>query len=97
MLLAKSLLDAGHTDESRALYQALVDELPETAEAHYGLGRIDAARGRLASAVEHLQKACALLPGFGAAHFALARAYRDLGQKEKAEEHIALYQKDKLG
>jgi tetratricopeptide (TPR) repeat protein len=97
LLLAKSLLDAGHTDESRALYQALVDELPLTAEAHYGLGRIDAARGQLASAVEHLQKACALLPGFGAAHFALARAYRDLGQKEKAQEHLALYQKDKLG
>ena len=97
LMLAKSLLDAGHSDESRVLYQALVDELPETVEAHYGLGRIDAAGGKLASAVEHLQKACALSPGFGAAHFALARAYRDLGQKEKAQEQIALYQKDKLG
>jgi Tfp pilus assembly protein PilF len=97
LMLAKSLLDAGHADESRVLYQALVDELPETAEAHYGLGRIDAARGKLASAVEHLQKACALSPGFGAAHFALARAYRDLGETEKAQEQIALYQKDKLG
>jgi Tfp pilus assembly protein PilF len=96
-MLAKSLLDAGHSDESRVLYQALVSELPETAEAHYGLGRIDASRGQLASAVEHLGKACALFPGFGAAHFALARAYRDLGEKEKAQEHLALYQKDKLG
>ena len=97
LMLAKSLLDAGHADESRALYQALVNEHPETAEAYHGLGRIDAARGELASAVEHLRKACGLFPGFGAAHFALAFAYRDLGEKEKAQEQLALYQKDKLG
>jgi Tfp pilus assembly protein PilF len=96
-MLAKSLLDGGHAEEGRALYQALVNELPETAEAHYGLGRIATTRGELVSAVEHLQKACALFPGFGAAHFALARAYRDLGEKEKAQEQLALYQKDKLG
>ena len=96
LMLAKSLLDGGHADESRALYQSLVNELPETAEAHYGLGRIAAARGELASAVEH-SRACALFPGFGAAHFALARAYRDRGETEKAREQLALYQKDKLG
>ena len=97
LMLAKSLLDAGHSDESRALYQALVNEHPETAEPHYGLGRIDAARGELTSAAGHLEKACALFPGFGAAHFALARAYRDLGERGKAQEQLALYQKDKLG
>ena len=97
LLLAKSLLDAGQTDESRALYEALVREHPEAAEGHYGLGRIDAGRGENTSAVEHLRKACDLFPGFGAAHFALARAYRDLGEKETAQEELALYQKDKLG
>ncbi len=97
LLLAKSLLDAGKGDESRMLYEALAREHPEAAEAHYGLGRIDAGRGEHASAVEHLRKACALFPGFGAAHFALARAYRDLGEKEKAQAELALYQKDKLG
>lgn len=97
LMLAKSLLDAGHSDESRGLYQALVNEHPEAAEAHYGLGLIDAAGGELASAVEHFQKACGLVPGFGSAHFALARAYRDLGEKDKAREQLTLYQKDKLG
>jgi len=96
LLLAKSLLDAGKTDESRALYQALADEHPEAAEAHYGLGRIDA-EGERASAAEHLRKACDLAPGFGAAHFALARVYRDMGEKDKAQEELALYQKDRLG
>jgi tetratricopeptide (TPR) repeat protein len=97
LMLAKSLLDAGQADESRALYQALVNEHPEAAEAHYGLGRIAAARGDPAAAAAHLEKACALFPGFGAAHFALARAYRDLGENEKAQAQLALYQKDKLG
>jgi tetratricopeptide (TPR) repeat protein len=97
LLLAKSLLDGGKPDESRKLYEALVREHPEAAEAHYGLGRIEAARGENASAVEHLRKACELFPGFGAAHFALARAYRDLGEKEKAQEELVRYQKDKDG
>jgi tetratricopeptide (TPR) repeat protein len=97
LMLAKSLLDGNHVDESRVLYGSLVEEHPEAAEAHYGLGRIEASRGELASAVARLEKACALFPGFGAAHFALARAYRDLGEKEKAQEQLALYQKDKLG
>jgi tetratricopeptide (TPR) repeat protein len=97
LLLAKSLLDAGQAERSQQLYEALVREHPEAAEAHYGLGRIAAGRGDQASAVEHLRKACDLFPGFGAAHFALARAYRDLGEKEKAEEQLALYQKDTMG
>jgi tetratricopeptide (TPR) repeat protein len=97
LLLARSLLDAGKTDEARKLYEALVREHPEAAEAHYGLGRIEAGRGEHAAAAEHLRKACDLFPGFGAAHFALARAYRDLGEKEKAQAELALYQKDKLG
>jgi tetratricopeptide (TPR) repeat protein len=97
LLLAKSLLDAGRADESRALYEALVAEHPEAAEAHYGLGRIEASRGEHASAAAHLLKACELFPGFGAAHFALARAYRDLGEPEKAQDELALYQKDKEG
>jgi tetratricopeptide (TPR) repeat protein len=97
LLLAKSLLDAGRLDASRQLYEELVKEHPDAAEAHYGLGRIAAGRGEKAAAVEHLRKACELFPGFGAAHFALARAYRDLGEKEKAEEQLALYQKDTMG
>jgi tetratricopeptide (TPR) repeat protein len=97
LLLAKSLLDTGKTDESRALYERILSDEPRAAEAHYGLGRIEAAAGRPAAAVPHLAKACALSPSFGAAHFALARAYRDLGEKEKAQGELALYEKDRLG
>jgi protein O-GlcNAc transferase len=97
LLLARSLLDDGQTDASLALYQALASEDPEAAEVHYGLGRIAAARGDKASAAEQLGKACELFPGFGAAHFALARVYRDLGKKDAAQAELALYQADKLG
>jgi tetratricopeptide (TPR) repeat protein len=97
LLLAKSLLDAGQTDESRRTYAAIVQDHPDAAEAHYGLGRVDVAAGRAAAAVEPLRRACELSPAFGAAHFALARAYRDLGEKEKAQEQLDVYRKDKLG
>jgi tetratricopeptide (TPR) repeat protein len=50
----------------------------------------------LAAAVEHFRRACELSPHYGAAHYALASAYRDLGQTAQASEHFALHQKDSL-
>jgi tetratricopeptide (TPR) repeat protein len=97
LMLAKALLEAGRGEESRALYAKIADEHPDAAEGHYGLGRIAAARGETSAAIEHLRKACALFAGFGAAHYALARAYREAGDEAKAREELALYQKDKLG
>jgi tetratricopeptide (TPR) repeat protein len=97
LMLAKSLLEAGRADESRALYLRIVEERPDTAEAQYGLGRIAAERGEASAAVEPLLRACQLFPSFGAAHYALARAYRETGDETKAREHLALYQRDMLG
>jgi tetratricopeptide (TPR) repeat protein len=97
LMLAKSFLEAGRADESRALYRKIVEERPDTAEAHYGLGRIAAERGEASAAIEPLLRACELFPGFGAAHYALARAYRAKGDEAKARDELALYQKDKLG
>jgi protein O-mannosyl-transferase len=97
LMLAKSLLEAGRADESRALYRRIVEERPDTAEAQYGLGRIAAERGETSAAVETLLRACRLFPSFGAAHYALARAYRSTGDETKAREQLALYEKDKLG
>jgi tetratricopeptide (TPR) repeat protein len=97
LMLAKALLEAGRAEESRALYQKIVDEHPDTAEAHYGLGRIAAGRGDTKAAIEHLRKSCALFSGFGAAHYALARAYRETGDEAKAREELTLYQQSQLG
>jgi len=97
VLLAKALVEDGQTVEGRQLYEAILRAHPETAEAHYGLGRLDAAAGQADAAIEHLKKACALWPSFGAAHFALARAYRDRGLGDEAQAELQLYEKDKLG
>jgi tetratricopeptide (TPR) repeat protein len=82
--LAEALLDAGELDESRRLLTALTD--PACAPAvQYGLGRIAAIEKRHADAVEYLQRAVALFPEFGAAHYALALSYRALGRGEEAQ------------
>jgi len=95
--LAESLLASAHADESQQIYESVLQEHPQCSVAHYGMGRVRSARGDLSSAVQHYRKACEITPNFGASHYALALAYRDLGDKAKAQEHLSLYDKDKLG
>jgi len=97
VLLAKALAEAGQTAEGRQLYETILRAHPDAAEAHYGLGKLDGVAGRGDAAIEHLRRACELWPSFGAAHFALARAYRDRGEADKAQAELELYEKDKLG
>ena len=86
--LAEALLDAGSLDESRALFAELTD--PACAPAvQFGLGTIAAREGRQAEAIERLERAVTLFPEFGAAHYALARAYRAAGRREDAEAALA--------
>ena len=89
--LAESLLDAGEVEESHAVYAEIVEELPGTAEAYYGLGRIAVLRGDPAAARESFRKACELFPTYGPAHYALAQVDRKLGKITDAEQELALY------
>src|SRR5262245_8446420 len=73
--LAEALFDAGDLDRSRRLFDALRGERPAAPQAEYGLGRIDAAGNRQAAAILHFERAIALFPEWGAAHYALAQAY----------------------
>jgi tetratricopeptide (TPR) repeat protein len=95
--LAESLLASAELEHSQRLYEDILKEHSDSALAHYGMGKVRAARRDLVSAVEHYKKACELVPNFGACHYALGLAYRDLGDTARAQEHITLYQKDKLG
>ena len=82
--LAESMLDAGDLEGSQRLFAALTD--PDCAPAvAFGLGRIAAAQARHAAAAEQLERAIALFPEFGAAHYALALSYRALGRREEAQ------------
>jgi tetratricopeptide (TPR) repeat protein len=89
--LAESLLDAGEVEESHAVYSEIVEDLPGTAEAYYGLGRIAVLRGDPAAARESFRKACELFPTYGPAHYALAQVDRKLGRIKDAEQELAFY------
>jgi tetratricopeptide (TPR) repeat protein len=91
--LAEVLQAAGDLQGSAALYEALVGEDAGLPHAHYGLGRVEAARGAMAAAIDRYRTATRLFEAYGAAHYALALAYRDLGRDEDAKRNLALSQK----
>ena len=90
--LADSIFAAGQVEAAGKIYQEVTTEDSNSAEAFYGLGRVQAAQGNTSAAAISLEKACDLVPQYGAAQFALAGAYRKLGEPQKAAEHFKLYQ-----
>lgn len=90
--LADGLFSARQAEAAGRLYQEISQENPSSAEAWYGLGRVQAEQGDSKAAAQSLAKACDLVPRYGAAQFALATAYRKLGEADKASEHFKLYQ-----
>lgn len=93
--LAESLLAAGELVASRALYETLLAKHHDLSQLHYGLGRLSAAQRDWAAAIQQFQKAIALFPNYGAAHYALAQAWRAAGEQAKANEQLALAQQFK--
>jgi tetratricopeptide (TPR) repeat protein len=81
--LAEALLEAGDLEQSESLFTRITDPLAEPA-VRLGLGRIAAARGDHAGAIQHLERAIALFPEFAAAHYQLALSYRALGRRDEA-------------
>jgi tetratricopeptide (TPR) repeat protein len=93
--LAESLFAIGRWEESRAIYQAVSTAHPESAEAHYGLGRVSAARGDVAAATTSYLKSVELFPEYGAAHYALALVYRKLGDEARYQPQFRLYEQNR--
>ncbi len=91
--LAQSLTALPSWGEAEAIYRSILDRHSECPQAWYGLGRVQAARGDHAGAVQSHSKACDLFPAYGAAHFALAAEVRRLGKPAEAEQHLAAYSK----
>jgi tetratricopeptide (TPR) repeat protein len=56
----------------------------------YGLGRVSLAKQDYAEAVKHLEGALAIRPEATRLHYPLGLAYRALGDRNKAEEHLRL-------
>jgi len=89
--LAENLLAAGNWEEAGRIYETIVKEHRDAAEAYYGIGRIRAANGDLTAAVESYRRACEVFPAYGAAHYGLALAYRKLGDSPRSEDHLKLH------
>jgi tetratricopeptide (TPR) repeat protein len=87
--LADALFEAGDLGGSTRVYETLTREPAAEPMGYFGLGRVAAASGRHQQAVEHLQRALALFPEWGAAHYALALAYRALDRRDEAQRALA--------
>jgi tetratricopeptide (TPR) repeat protein len=94
LLLARALLETGDCEESRRAFQVLLEKHDRLAEAHYGIGRCEAAVGRTPAAVESYRRALALDAGFQQARYALAMALRDLGATSEAQQQLSLYREE---
>jgi tetratricopeptide (TPR) repeat protein len=62
---------------------------PGYPSARAGLGQVALAGGRWQEAADHLAAALAAVPGADLLHYPLAMAYRGLGDRERAESHLA--------
>lgn len=93
--LASTLIAIGQWHETRSVAELTTREHPESAEAHYDLGRALAGLGDITGATVAYQKASELFPQYGAAHYALAMASRKLGREEEARRQFALYEQHK--
>ena len=89
--LAEVLLDAGDLQQSEQLFAPLTKIAATEPAAETGLGRISASRGQYDDAIRHFERAVALFPELGAAHYALARAYRAAGRTADAERAAAAH------
>jgi tetratricopeptide (TPR) repeat protein len=93
--LVATLLVIGQWIESRTVAELTARDYPQSAEAHYDLGRALAGNGDTAAAIASYLQACDLFPQYGAAHYALAMAYRKLGRDDESRQHFALYEQNK--
>ena len=91
--LAEILVATGDLKGAAALYEQVLTDRPQSPQAQYGLGRVEGARGRLQAAAERYLEATRRFGAYGAAEYALALAYRDLGREDDARQQLALYQK----
>jgi tetratricopeptide (TPR) repeat protein len=93
--LAECLRASAQWGESEILYRAILKERPDSAEAYYGLGKVQTARHDVHAAIDSYHAACKLFPEFGAAYYVLALAYQTLGEEKKAQDEFHRYEKNK--
>ncbi len=86
--LGDTYLDQGRADEAEEVFTRLLSHHPNSAVALYGIGRAALGRHETARAIESLERALAIDPRATSLHYSLGLAYRQLGELDKASEHL---------
>ena len=86
--LGEAHLDDGRPGEGEVFFQKAASQAPGSAAARFGAGRAALARQDYKSAAAYLEAALELDRRATAVHYPLAMAYRALGDRQKAEEHL---------
>ena len=93
--LAELLLATHNQEEAKTIFEQVLKQDPDCSQAHYGLGRIQSSTGQWQAAIQSYRRALTSSQGFGAAHYALATAYRQLGMLDEFQENIRLFQQNR--
>ncbi len=88
--LAEMQLAQNHPEKAEPLLIKAQSIRPGDGAILYGLGRVALAKEQFEDAVKHLEGALAAKPTATRIHYPLAMAYRGLGERKKAEEHLRL-------
>jgi tetratricopeptide (TPR) repeat protein len=75
--------------EAELLLQQALEQNSANVTALYGMGIVKSEQKRFDEALDYLNKAVALDPRHGRAHYALAVIYHDLGDQTKQKIHLA--------
>ena len=88
--LAQAQLNLNRPDLAEPLFQEAIsrDPYPSSASALVGLGKIALSRNDPGEAIEYFETAVSMQPEASSIHYPLAMAYRQLGDLEKAREHL---------
>jgi tetratricopeptide (TPR) repeat protein len=81
-------LGQNRIEEAKAAFEAALAIAPSIAAARYGLGQVALSQRDYARAVEHFSWVLTQVPDANRVHYALAMAYRGLGQIEQAQSHL---------
>jgi tetratricopeptide (TPR) repeat protein len=86
-------LQLRQAERAAQLSQQSMQLAPESAEAHYLLGRSWLELGKTQDAVKELDTASKLAPNSPEIHFSLARAYAKAGQPDAADQERAAFER----
>jgi Flp pilus assembly protein TadD len=90
LVLAEALLNRGDVDEAGRLFERVLRVEGNDPRAHYGLARIALTRGDSSTSLRHLAASVQGAPWVQATHTLLAEVYFARGERERAEEEVAI-------